>query len=164
MARRLDLNPEKLMAKKIVATGTAIFLVIAMAVVVKLVFFPSVNDSFFQISQARLRQAPPGIVIVRPTHFANASTRPSPQQDIGVVNVKGTMWMVGRNIAFQRKHRAGRTSVLRSAAFKLGRRYPHTGSTGIRRSRSPLVAVARLVGARRHDGRQTTGYSAFQPI
>jgi len=102
MARRLDLNPEKLMAKKIVATGTAIFLVIAMAVVVKLVFFPSVNDSFFQISQARLRQAPPGIVIVRPTHFANASTRPSPQQDIGVVNVKGTMWMVGRNIAFQR--------------------------------------------------------------
>jgi uncharacterized protein (TIGR03435 family) len=90
------------LTKTKVAAGVVGLLLVGMAVVVKLVFFPSVSDKFFQINQARLRQAPPGLVIVRPTHFANSSKSSSPQQDFGVVNVKGAIWMVGRNMTFQK--------------------------------------------------------------
>ncbi len=89
-------------AKSKLAAGVVALLLVATAVVVKLVLFPSVSDKFFQINQARLRQAPPGLVIVRPTHFASFSKSSSPPPDLGVVNVKGAMWMVGRNMAFQK--------------------------------------------------------------
>jgi uncharacterized protein (TIGR03435 family) len=88
------------MTKKMLATGTAILLLVAMAVVVKLVFFPSVSDKFFQINQARLRQVPPGLVIVRPTHFPGSPQKSSPP-GIMETSVKGAQWMVGRNVTFQ---------------------------------------------------------------
>jgi uncharacterized protein (TIGR03435 family) len=85
--------------KTTVTAGVAVLLVGAMAVVLKLAFFPSVNDKFFQISPARLRQAPPGLVIVRPTHFPDSPQKSSPPATITLV--KGALWMVGRNVTFQ---------------------------------------------------------------
>lgn len=77
-------------------------LVLVLAVVaVKMIFFPSVSDKYFQISAARLRQAPRGLVVVRPTHFANSAKRSSLQNQLGYASVKGAQWMVGINMTFQ---------------------------------------------------------------
>jgi len=83
-----------------VTTGVAVLLLTAAAVVVKLAFFPSINDAFFQLNVARVRQAPANLVIVRPTHFAKAKGN-------GIINtsiqVGGTSVrrMMGRNVTLQ---------------------------------------------------------------
>ena len=82
------------------ALVSALVLVLAV-VAVKMIFFPSVSDKYFQINAARLRQAPPGLVIVRPTHFADSAKRSSPQNQLGYASVKGAQWMVGINLTFQ---------------------------------------------------------------
>ena len=67
------------------------------AVAVKLIFFPSVPDKIFQVrNNAVLQHAPPGLVIVRPTHFPKP-----PTNSMSAALVKGTSWMVGRNVTFQ---------------------------------------------------------------
>jgi len=72
-------------------------LVLVLVVAVKMIFFPSVSDKFFQVrNNAVLRQAPPGLAIVRPTHFPKP-----PTNGMMTVNVKGAQWMVGRNVTFQ---------------------------------------------------------------
>jgi len=77
-------------------------LVLTLAVVaVKMVFFPSVSDKYFQINAARLRQAPPGLVVVRPTHFANSTKRSSPQNQLGYTSVKWAQRLVGINVTFK---------------------------------------------------------------
>ena len=83
------------LTKTKVAAGVVGLLLVAMAVVVKLVFFPSVSDKFFQ-TNAVLRQAPPGLAIVRPTHFPKP-----PTNGITFSTVKGSQWIVGRNVTFQ---------------------------------------------------------------
>jgi uncharacterized protein (TIGR03435 family) len=81
--------------------GSVLVLVLVAAVVaVKMIFFPSVNDKFFQTNSARLRQAPPGLVVVRPTHFPNSPQKTSPTE-MAQTTVKGTQWMVGRNVTLQ---------------------------------------------------------------
>jgi hypothetical protein len=86
---------------KTMALVGALVFVLAAAVAVKMIFFPSVSDKFFQTNPARLRQAPPGLVVVRPTHFANTAKRSSPQNQFGNTNVKGAQWRVGINVTFQ---------------------------------------------------------------
>jgi len=75
--------------------GAAVLVVVA-AVAVKMTFFPSVDEKYFQTkSNTVLQHAPPGHVIVRPTHFAK-----SPTNGIVAASVKGARWMVGRNVSF----------------------------------------------------------------
>lgn len=88
-------------AKAILLTGLLIMLVAGTAVAVKLIFFPSVSDKYFQVSASRLRKAPPNVVVVRPTHFASTAARSSPPNQIGSTTVKGAQWMVGVNVTFQ---------------------------------------------------------------
>jgi uncharacterized protein (TIGR03435 family) len=87
--------------KTTVLVSVTVLVLIALVVVVKMIFFPSVSDKFFQTNSARLRQAPPGLVVVRPTHFANTAKRSSPQNQVGYASVKGAQWMVGINVTFQ---------------------------------------------------------------
>jgi uncharacterized protein (TIGR03435 family) len=83
--------------KTAVTTSVAVLVLIALAVVVKLAFFQSVNDKFFQVrNNGVLQHAPPGLAIVRPTHFPK-----SPIIGIASATVNGAQWMVGRNITFQ---------------------------------------------------------------
>ena len=86
--------------KTTVLVSVIALVLIALVVAVKMIFFPSVSDKFFQTNSARLRQAPPGLVVVRPTHFGNSSKRSSPQNQIGYTSVKGAQWMVGINVTF----------------------------------------------------------------
>src|ERR1039458_8693427 len=74
---------------------------VAAVVAVKMIFFPSVNEKYFETSAARLQQAPPGLVVVRPTHFADSAKRSSPQNQFGYAGVNRTDSMVGINVAFQ---------------------------------------------------------------
>ena len=83
-----------------VTVGVAALLLVALAVVVKLAFFPSVSDKYFVINPARLQHVPPGLVVVRPTHFPDSPQKSSPPGTMETT-VKGAQWMVGRNVTFQ---------------------------------------------------------------
>lgn len=84
--------------KTLVTTGVAVLVLAAAAVAVKLAFFPSLDDKFFQVRYGgALQHAPPGLAVVRPTHFPKP-----PTNGINIVNVNGAQWMVGRNMTFQR--------------------------------------------------------------
>ena len=74
---------------------------VAAVVAVKVIFFPSVNEKYFQTSAAALQQVPPGLVVVRPTLFADAAKRSSPQNLFGYAGVNRTDSMVGINVSFQ---------------------------------------------------------------
>ena len=86
---------------KLTVLVSVLVLVLAVgAVAVKLIFFPSVSDAFFQLNDGKVRKAPANLVIVRPTHFANARgngiTTTSFQR-----GGKPVRWMMGRNVTFQ---------------------------------------------------------------
>jgi uncharacterized protein (TIGR03435 family) len=81
-------------------SSVLVLMLVAAVVAVKMIFFPSVNDRFFQSNPQRLQQAPPGLVIVRPTHFPDSPKKSSPPGTMQT-NVKGVQWMVGRNVTLQ---------------------------------------------------------------
>jgi uncharacterized protein (TIGR03435 family) len=87
--------------KTMVLVSVLVLVLMAAVVAVKMIFFPSVSDKFFQTNAARLRQAPANVVVVRPTHFANSAKKSSPENQFGFANVKGAQWMVGINVTFQ---------------------------------------------------------------
>jgi len=75
-------------------------LVLGAIVAVKMIFFPSVSEKYFQTSAAR-QQAPPGLVVVRPTHFADSARRSSPQNQFGYASINRTDSMGGIHVSFQ---------------------------------------------------------------
>ena len=81
--------------KTIVLVVVAVLL-IAAGMTVRMIFFPSVKDAWFQTNGQKLRQVPQGLVVVRPTHFPK-----SPTNGMTFANVKGKRWMAGRNMTFQ---------------------------------------------------------------
>lgn len=83
--------------KTIVLVGALTLMLVAAGVAVKLIFFPTVDDKFFQVrNNAVLRQAPAGLVVVRPTHFSKP-----PTNGMTAASVKGAQWIVGRNVTFE---------------------------------------------------------------
>jgi len=68
---------------------------IAAAVAVKMIWFPSVKDSWFD-SQAHLRQAPGKLIVLRPTHFPHAQTN-----DLIYVPFQRGRKLAGRNVTLQ---------------------------------------------------------------
>jgi uncharacterized protein (TIGR03435 family) len=82
--------------KKILIAGGVILFLIAVVVAVKLIYFPAAKNEWFQLNAQKLRQAPGGLVIVRPTHFPK-----SLHKGIIGVNTKGGRWLLGRNVSLQ---------------------------------------------------------------
>src|SRR5438132_8614150 len=75
----------------------AITALISIAIAIKLIWFPSVKEAWFQANGQRLRQVPSNLVIVRPTHFPKVRTNT-------LVSTRGKgdgMWMSGRNVTFK---------------------------------------------------------------
>jgi len=83
--------------KSNVLTGAAVVALIATAVAVKLAFFPSLKDACFTMDYRGLQQAPAGLVVVRPTHFAFL-----PHSGIRLIGSPRdggkSRWMMGRNV------------------------------------------------------------------
>jgi uncharacterized protein (TIGR03435 family) len=52
-----------------VLIGTLVSALMAAAIVIKLLFFPSIKDAYFAMDARSLQQVPSGVVVVRPTHF-----------------------------------------------------------------------------------------------
>ena len=83
--------------KTLLFAGSLVLVLTGAAVAVKLICFPSVPDKFFQVrNTAVLQHAPPGLVIVRATHFPKP-----PTNGMSTILVNGTPWMAGRNVTFQ---------------------------------------------------------------
>jgi uncharacterized protein (TIGR03435 family) len=72
--------------------------VLAMAVAVKMVFFPAASDKWFVMDQRIVRQAPAGLVIIRPTHFSLSITRKGVIYAPPARGSDGPMRMMGRNV------------------------------------------------------------------
>jgi uncharacterized protein (TIGR03435 family) len=87
------------MKKTIVLVSVLILVLGGSVVAVKMFFFPSVSDKYFWISPARLRKVPPGLVVVRPTHFPDSPQKSSPPGMLET-GVNDAVWMVGRNVSF----------------------------------------------------------------
>jgi uncharacterized protein (TIGR03435 family) len=86
--------------KTIVMMSVLALVLVAAGVAVKLIYFPSVSDAFFQLNESKVRKAPANLVIVRPTHFANARGN-----GIIITSIqrggKSIRRMMGRNVTFQ---------------------------------------------------------------
>jgi len=127
------------MNRKIILGSIAAFIVIAAAVAVKMIWFPSVKDEWFATSSQRLGKVPAGKVIVRPTHF------PGPKSNLlAFARHDGNQWMSGRNVTFSQlmasayDYDPGRVS-LPEGAPKSNFDFLFTGSG----SREPLQAAVR---------------------
>ncbi|HEY1661352.1 MAG TPA: TIGR03435 family protein [Verrucomicrobiae bacterium] len=79
----------------IVLTGVGLG-VMAVIITVKIIFFPSISDKYFTVNSGRLKQVPSGLVVIRPTHFANSA-----QNRVAYAQVKGKERFVGVNMTFQ---------------------------------------------------------------
>jgi uncharacterized protein (TIGR03435 family) len=75
---------------------TLLFVAVA-AIVVKVLFFPSVKDAWFAMDERSLKKVPSGMIVVRPTHFAFLKqkgllrTAPPTGRD-------SDLWLMGRNV------------------------------------------------------------------
>lgn len=99
-------------ATKVIIGATIAAVIIAGAVAVKMVWFPSVKEVWFQGSGRQLRLVPEGMIVVRPTRFPHA-----PTNDIGANWINGQVKMAGRNVTLQvliaaaYQYRIGRVSI-----------------------------------------------------
>lgn len=69
---------------KTIVVGIAIFLVLALAVAIWLIYSPPVKDAYFAMDERNLERAPAGLDVIRPTHFSLSIFR------------KGIIWTPGR--------------------------------------------------------------------
>jgi uncharacterized protein (TIGR03435 family) len=76
---------------------SVLFAVLVAAVVVKLVFFPSVKDAWFAMSQGNLQRVPLGLVVIRPTHFPGSTVR----RGVMYAPSQKDFRVMGRNVSFR---------------------------------------------------------------
>ena len=82
--------------KTILLLGT-LTAVIAIAVAIKVIWFPTIKDIWFQGRGQQLKLAPAGLVILRPTHFPHSAANTFLN-----ANVNGKQRVAARNMTFQR--------------------------------------------------------------
>ena len=75
-------------------------LVVVGAVAVKWIFFPSIKETYFTMNDRSLQQAPAGLVVVRPTHFAK-SPRTGIMSASATVSGKRIWRIMGRDVTFK---------------------------------------------------------------
>jgi uncharacterized protein (TIGR03435 family) len=82
--------------KTTIILSSVIVVLIAAAIAVKMIYFPSVKEIWFQSNQRELRTVPEGVIVVRPTGFPHAPTN---SMTYAVVNKN--IRISGRNVTFQ---------------------------------------------------------------
>jgi len=81
-------------------------LIVAVAIAVKLWFFPAVKDDYFAFDLRGLRSARPGLIVVRPTHFPFLKRK-------GILRAEAPsstdhhLWLMGRNVPLRDVMAAG---------------------------------------------------------
>jgi uncharacterized protein (TIGR03435 family) len=84
----------------------ALLLTVAVAIAVKLWFFPSVKDDYFAFDLRSLRQARAGLIVVRPTHYPFLKEK-------GILRAEAPssndhhVWLMGRNVPLRDVMAAG---------------------------------------------------------
>lgn len=83
--------------KKKILVFTLFCAAVAVAVVVKIFFFPSIKDDYFAMDARNLQKVPAGLILVRPTHFPFLHGK-------GILRArapsggKDQLWQMGRNV------------------------------------------------------------------
>jgi len=81
----------------IVLTSAGVVLVAA-AIAVKMIFFPSVSEKYFMVSSNQLKRVPSGYVVIRPTR--SVSQNAANRNRIAYASVNQDMRIVGVNVTF----------------------------------------------------------------
>jgi uncharacterized protein (TIGR03435 family) len=82
----------------------SVVLLLAVAFAVKMIWFPSVAETFFQLNYQDLEKAPAHVLILRPTHFANSlrsGCMAVPSRSKSGRYDPNQMRMVGRDVSFK---------------------------------------------------------------
>lgn len=90
-----------IVTRKHIFIGIGALLLIAAGVAVKLIYFPKVDEIFFQLDSNKLQQAPANVLILRPTHFATSRRSGAfamPARDKSGQYDSSQMRFVGRNV------------------------------------------------------------------
>ena len=82
--------------KRQVLLGVVILALVA-AAAVKLLFFPSIKEAYFAMDERSLRQAPAGLILVRPTHFAYLRQK-GVLRAVAPKSHGDAQWAMGRNV------------------------------------------------------------------
>src|SRR6202044_3317329 len=69
---------------KMILAGLTVIVLIAIGVMIKMIWFPTIKDAWFQTNGRQLRLSPAELVVVRPTHFPRY-----PANSIGYAAVDG---------------------------------------------------------------------------
>ena len=78
------------------ALAGILVLALTVAVVVKVMFFPSIKDAYFAMDERSLQQAPAGLILVRPTQFPFLREKGILRTAAPKSNGE-TVWIMGRN-------------------------------------------------------------------
>lgn len=82
--------------KYIIVATVALAVLVGTGLVVKIIYFPSVKEIWFQSTQRQLKAVPEGVIVVRPTCFAH-----SPENSLTYAEVNRNIRISGRNVTFQ---------------------------------------------------------------
>lgn len=102
-----------LLMKKIVLVVALTVVVIAAAVFVKLHYFPSVKDAWFEMNRGHLLKVPAGLVVFRPTHFHDNIYRIIVAADYHH-NGRDVEWFLGRDLPLR---------IAMAVAYKVNRAF-----------------------------------------
>jgi uncharacterized protein (TIGR03435 family) len=86
---------------KTVAVAALILVLGAIAVVVKVSFFPSIKDSYFQLDYGQFQKVPDHLLVLRPTHFHNPRDGASFIASTTTKTGQYTLRMMGRHVSLE---------------------------------------------------------------
>ncbi len=80
--------------------GALLLVLVAIAILVKLRFFPSLSEEYFALNERNLKQVSSGLVVVRPTRFAKSHFNGTVSTAVTVAG-KPVPRIMGRNVSFK---------------------------------------------------------------
>ena len=86
--------------RKRLLLGALLSVLVAVAVLVKLRFFPGLREEYFALNERNLQQVSSGLVVVRPTHFAKSHFNGIVSTVVSVAG-KPVPRIMGRNVGFR---------------------------------------------------------------
>jgi RNA polymerase sigma factor (sigma-70 family) len=87
--------------KTAIVAGAALLLTAGTATVVKIYYFPTIKDSYFQANYQHFQKLPGGLFTLRPTHFHTPADGLDYSCEASGPTGEHLTWMMGRNRTFQ---------------------------------------------------------------
>lgn len=147
---------------KKIALSLALLFLLAAAVTMKWIYFPSVKNAWFQFTAQNLREVPHGLVIVRETHYPL-----SLHKGVMQIKVKEDRHALGRNVTLQQlmatayDYNPGRVAVPPEAPTN---HYDFLVTTAGNPEKPLQSAIRKKFGYVAHEGTSETAVLALKAV